>query len=105
MMLNQYLNSWTGSAYVRIKPTFQGIMGLPDQAATDLWLGDGTYSLWNREEPSQVDIGQYPTPNSYGSVPFVMGSASDDQKNVWFGIYSNVAAAQDWEIENEEANG
>lgn len=102
MMLNQYLNSWEGTAETRKSPDFQGIMGLPDQVANDLFLGDGTYSLWNREAADPVETGKYPTENTYGSVPFFMGAAED---STWFGVYSNVAAAQDWEIKNQEVTG
>lgn len=102
MMLNQYLNSWEGTAETRKAPDFQGIMGLPDQVSNDLFLGDGTYSLWNREAADPVETGKYPTENTYGSVPFFMAAALD---STWFGVYSNVAAAQDWEIRNTEATG
>jgi len=102
MMLNQYLNSWEGTAELRRTPDFQGLMGLPDQTSTDLFLGDGTYSLWNREAADPVETGKYPTENTYGSVPFVMGAASN---HTWVGIYSNVAAAQDWEIKNFDVRG
>lgn len=102
MMLNQYLNSWEGTAELRRDPDFQGLMGLPDQTSTDLFLGNGTYSLWNREAAEPVETGKYPTENTYGSVPFVMGAASN---HTWMGLYSNVAAAQDWEIKNFQERG
>jgi len=101
-MLNQYLNTWEGHFNTRPSPNFNGIMGLPDQTNGDLFLGTGTYSLWNREAAEPVETGKYPSENTYGSVPFVMGAAT---ANVWFGLYSNVAAAQDWEITNEESSG
>lgn len=102
MMINQYLNTWEGHFSTRQSPDFQGIAGLPDETATDLFLGTGTYSLWNREAADPVETGKYPSENTYGSVPFVMGATNE---NTWFGFYSNVAAAQDWVIENDEASG
>jgi len=101
MMLNQYLNSWSGSAMTR-PGEFTGVLGLPDQVSGDLILGDGTFSLWNREIDEPVERQDYPATNTYGSTPFIMGAASD---SLWFGVYSNVAAAQDWKINNNEDTG
>lgn len=101
MMLNQHLNMWEGTAHTR--PTnFQGLMGLGQQVATDLFLGNGTYSLWSRDTADPVETGKYPSDNMYGTHPFVMAAAADD---TWFGVYSNVANAQDWVIHNEEVTG
>jgi len=77
-------------------------MGLADQTATDLFLGNGTYTLWNRGAPEPVQTGKYPSENTYGSHPFIMAAAED---NSWFGVYSNVANAQDWIIHNEDVSG
>lgn len=103
MLLNQHLNMWEGTAHTR-ETNFQGLMGLSDQTATDLFLGNGTYTLWNRGSPDPVETGKYPSENTYGSHPFVMGAANDVNKS-WFGVYSNVANAQDWVIHNEEVSG
>lgn len=69
---------------------------------TDLFLIDGTYSLWNKDTPDPVENGKFPSTNSYSSHPFVMGASRDGN---WFGVYSNVANAQDWIIHNEEQSG
>jgi len=96
MQLNQHLNIWEGTAHTRFEEA-QGLMGLGDQTTTDLFLGDGTYTLWNRAADS-VETGKYPSENGYGSHPFVMGAA---RNGTWFGVYSNVANAQDWIIHND----
>ena len=38
----------------------------------------------------------------YGTHPFIMGKASDD---TWFGVFNNLAAAQDWWLTNDKASG
>ena len=48
------------------------IMGLGDQVAGDLFLGDGIYSLWTRDIPSPVQDGKLPGKNLYGVHPFYM---------------------------------
>jgi alpha-glucosidase (family GH31 glycosyl hydrolase) len=103
MQLNQHLNMWEARIHAR-KDNFQGVMGLADQVSTDLFLGTGTYSVWTRDAPEPVETGKYPTENTYGAHPFIMG-AMQDAENSWFGLYSNVANAQDWIIENMEAQG
>lgn len=77
-------------------------MGLGQQVASDLFLSNGTYSLWSRDTADPVETGKYPSSNMYGTHPFVMAASED---NNWFGIYSNVANAQDWIIHNEEPTG
>ena len=101
MQLNQHLNMWEAIAHTR-KENFQGVMGLADQTTTDLFLGNGTYTLWNRGAPEPAQTGKYPSENTYGSHPFIMAAAEDGQ---WFGAYSNVANAQDWIIHNEDLSG
>lgn len=103
MQLNQHLNLWEGRAHTRVE-NFQGVLGLADQVATDLFLANGTYSVWTRDAPDPVENGAYPAKNMYGGHPFIMGAAQD-QDNSWFGLYSNVANAQDWIIHNEEDKG
>ena len=38
----------------------------------------------------------------YGTHPFYMAKATDE---TWFGVYTNLAAAQDWWIKNDMTNG
>lgn len=48
MFLSNRLNGWTATAHTR-KGGFQGLMGLPGQTTNDLFLGDGTYTIWNKD--------------------------------------------------------
>jgi len=67
---------------------FQGIMGLSHQATNDLFLADGTYTLWNKDIVPET--GGKRGDNSYSSHPFFMAAANND---AWFGVYQNVANA------------
>ena len=81
---------------------FKGIMGLGDRVVDDLFLGDGVYSLWSRDVASPTEDGKAPGKNMYGSHPFFMAKAST---GTWFGVYTNLAAAQDWSIKNDAETG
>lgn len=77
-------------------------MGLAEQVTSKLFLDDGVYSLWARDVPSPVSQGKLPGSNLYGTHPFYMARATDD---TWFGVYTNLAAAQDWFIKNNAQDG
>ena len=77
-------------------------MGLADQVSGDLFLKDGVYSLWNRDEPDPVERGTLPGANAYGTHPFFIYRAQDD---LAYGIFTNVANAQDWYIKNDASAG
>ena len=101
MQLSQYYNSFRGTAHTR--PTnFKGLMGLAEQTTNDLFLGDGIYSLWSLDTANPVETGKAPGNNMYGTHPFLMGAAAD---NSWFGVFANLAAAQDWRITNNAQSG
>lgn len=77
-------------------------MGLAERAGNDLFLPDGVYSLWTRDAANPVQTGELPASNMYGVHPFYMASARDD---TWFGVYTNLAHAQDWWIKNNNLTG
>jgi lysosomal alpha-glucosidase len=77
-------------------------LGLAERTSNDLFLGDGVYSLWTRDEPNPIENGELPGNNNYGVHPFYMTSASD---NTWFGVYTNLAHAQDWWVSNDNETG
>lgn len=81
---------------------FNGIMGLAERVQNGLFLGDGVYSLWSRDQPDPVETGQPPGNNMYGTHPFYMARAKDD---TWFGVFTNLANAQDWWISNDKDLG
>lgn len=80
---------------------FKGITGLSDQISGDLWLKDGTYTLWNKNSNSPESDGLLPGKNMYGSNPFYMAKADDGS---WFGVYQNMVAASDWLVYNDIPN-
>lgn len=95
--IRNYFNFF--DATVTTKAGFTGIMGLVEQVSNDLFLPNGTYSLWSRDQPDPVQTGKLPASNMYGTHPFYMAKASDD---TWFGVFHNLAAAQDWDVKNNE---
>lgn len=89
-----------------------GLMGLGDRMissdadrnfANSLYLRDGVYSLWNRDVPDPLD--QAPDKggsNLQGTHPFFLFRTNADER--FYGLYSNVANAQDWFIQNERSS-
>jgi hypothetical protein len=75
--------------------TTNGVLGLADQVSSSLFLEDGVYSLWSLDTTSPSRDGKLPGKNMDGVHPFLMGKCVD---NTWMGVYSNLAAAQDWWI-------
>jgi len=80
------------------KKDSKGIMGLFERVSSDLFLPDGVYSLWSLDTANPVETGKQPGNNLYGTHPYYMAQASDDS---WFGVYTNLAAAQDWWIKSD----
>jgi len=102
VMLGDYLNLMNSMVYTEKGDNFQGIMGLAERTVDNLFLPDGVYSLWSRDIPNPVEQGTLPGANLYGVHPFYMGKASDGS---WFGVYTNLASAQDWWLKNDKAAG
>jgi hypothetical protein len=91
MILGQYLNVIDTTAVT--KKGSKGVMGLFERVSSDLFLPDGVFSLWSFDTANPVETGKPPGNNLYGTHPYYMGQASDD---TWFGVFTNLAAAQDW---------
>ena len=79
-----------------------GIMGLYERTENELYLEDGVYSLWSLDTANPVETRTSPGQQEYGTHPFYMGKGTD---NKWFGVYTNLAAAQDWWIKNNPETG
>jgi len=77
-------------------------MGLAEQTTSNLFLQDGLYSLWTLDAANPVETRKAPGSNTYGVHPFLMGAATD---GTWFGVFANLAAAQDWRIKNDAESG
>jgi hypothetical protein len=101
-LLDTLFNMIIATVYLD-KTNYKGIMGLSDQIRNDVFLKDGVYTLWNRNDNTEAD-GQFPGKNSHGSSPFYMGKA-EDASGSWVGVYHNSAAASDWWIYNDDTNG
>jgi len=54
--------------------------------------------LWTRDQPSPIADGKLPGKNLYGVHPYYMAKATDGN---WFGVYTNLAQAQDWWVKND----
>ena len=102
LILDSYLNKMVNQLKVKGDADFQGVMGLAESVSSELFLKDGIYSLWSHDIPSPVQQAKLPAANLYGSHPFLMAKATDDS---WFGLYTNLAAAQDWWISNNKDDG
>ena len=100
--MGEYLNLIDGTAFTATASEFRGILGLWERVGSDLFLPDGVYTLWSRDQPDPVEDGRAPGKNLYGTHPFYMAKAADRS---WFGIFTNLAAAQDWWITNDKASG
>jgi len=106
MVLSEYMNFI--SAKVNTDKDFKtGILGLTERVSSDLYLADGVYSLWALDTADPVEDGKAPGNNMYGTHPFYMAKApkADMLSTGWFGVFSNVANAQDWWIKNDLDTG
>jgi len=86
---------------------FKGIMGIFEQVASDLFLKDGIYSLWARDEADPAQTGKLPSSNMYGTHPMFMARGKDgaDGTQAWIGGFYNLANAQDWRVMNDASSG
>jgi len=100
IVLDKHLNVIDGTATLSLNSNSEGIIGLGERISDDLFLDSGVYSMWSRDTADPPEDGQLPANNLYGSHPFFMAKATD---NKWFGVYTNVAAAQDWWINNHKS--
>jgi len=102
ILQDQFLNLMSTEVYTAAGDEFHGVMGLAERTSNDLFLPDGVYSLWARDAANPPDTGELPATNIYGVHPFYMAPARDES---WFGVYTNLAAAQDWWLVNDPDNG
>jgi hypothetical protein len=72
--LGEYFN-YIQAVFIVDSDHFKGVMGLFEQTASDLFLKDGTYSLWSRDAADPAQNGKLPGTNIYGTHPFMMAKA------------------------------
>jgi hypothetical protein len=94
VVLKEHFNFISAKAHVD-STNFKGIMGLAERTVSDLFLPEGIYALWSRDAANPVEDGKLPGKNMYGVHPFYMAK---DKAGKWFGVYTNLAAAQDWKV-------
>lgn len=102
LAFDEYLNSYSATLHTQQGDKFRGVLGLGDQVSADLFLKDGVYSLWARDQPDPVQHGTLPGANLYGTHPFFIYRAQDD---LAYGVFTNVASAQDWYLKNDASAG
>lgn len=74
MVLSEYFNYIDSTVYTDW--AFKtGIMGLQEKVSNNLFLDDGVYSLWARDNGEAIEDGKAPGKNIYGTHPFYMGAA------------------------------
>lgn len=99
---DDYLNYMYTTVNTTADDNFHGIMGLGEQTRSELFLDDGVYSLWTRDIADPVATGDLPAANFQGAHPFYMTPTPD---GTWLGVYTNLAHASDWWIQNDKLNG
>lgn len=104
MLLDHRLNIYGSTANTTSKDDFQGIMGLGErsQQNNSLFYQDGVYSLWVSDQGVPEDNGKPPGKNAYGMHPFYMFKNDID---IWVGVFTKLAAAQDWYVKNYRDTG
>ena len=80
----------TAMTYADTPESYKGVMGLSEQVSSDLFLPDGVFSLWSRDQPDPVQTGKFPSSNMYGTHPVYFAKA---QPQAWYGVFTNLAAA------------
>lgn len=102
MLLDSYLNIIHQQANTTSGDNFHGVFGLGERAGPEFFFKDGIYSMWSRDIASPEEDGKTPGKNMYSTHPFYMFSNTETQ---WVGVFLNLAAAQDWQIMNDESTG
>ncbi len=102
MVYDDYLNWLRVHVVTPSRNDFKGIFGLGERANEDFFYKDGVYSLWSRDIPTPIENKHLPANNMYGTHPYFMYK---HRTNAWVGILYNLAAAQDWWIQNDPNKG
>ena len=71
------------------------LFGLGERVG-DLFLEEGVYTIWNRDEPSPIENSQRPGNNIYGTHPIYFSHTSDN--NLYFAVFDHNVGAQDYLI-------
>lgn len=97
MQLGELYNYIDASFYT--SDPSKGLIGLFEQVSSNLYLKDGIYSLWSRDQPDPAQTGGLPSSNMYGTHPILMSQGKPNNAvSAWNIVFNNLAAAQDWRI-------
>jgi len=89
LMLADYLNMLNFTAHTTNATSKFGFTSLLAISSPDLWLKEGKFTLWTREEAEGVDT-------------FMFGKHAE---NGWFGHFINSASAQQWNVTHQAEDG
>lgn len=98
----QYLNVIKSRPTTKLDEDFNGMIGLFERTTENIFIESGVYSLWALDAANPAETGNLPASNLYGVHPFYMIQSPDDS---WLGVYTNLAHAQDWIVDNDDVNG
>lgn len=104
LLFDKYINYYSATLYTAKGDEFKSIIGLGERVSTDLFLDkdDGVYSAWAFDNGMPIEDGRPPGKNTYGVHPFYMFR---NNENTWGGVFTNLAAAQDWYVKNYKDQG
>ena len=54
---DEFINVIDAQVHLSANDSFKGVMGLAERTSNEVFLGDGVYSLWTRDEPNPVERG------------------------------------------------
>jgi alpha-glucosidase (family GH31 glycosyl hydrolase) len=101
-LLDTYMNVIQTQLHTGTGADFRGIFGLGERVGGNLFYPDGVYSMWARDVASPVENGKAPGNNLYGTHPFYVYQVNPA---TWAGVFTKLAAAQDWWIKNDATAG
>lgn len=85
-----------------------GIWGLGDHYSTDLFVGDGIYSQWNRDAADPKETGKLPASNTYGSHPFFVFKTKTSfelESQAYYGVFMKNVNAADFVVKTDKTKG
>ena len=86
----------------KLNPASPGIWGLGDNYSKSIFIPDGIYSQFNRDQPDPLMTSKLPASNTYGTHPFWMFATSSSLPEAAFAgvLFKNVNAA-DFQVFND----
>lgn len=93
------------SIKANLNPASPGIWGLGDHYSKSIFVPDGIYSQFNRDQPDPLETGKLPASNTYGTHPFWMfASGSPLPEAAFAGVFFKNVNAADFSVYNDKTN-